>query len=87
METVNKVSEKRPHVVDLIKNGEIDLIINTALGQRTVVDSMSIRRSALLYKVPYVTTLAGARTTAEACAALRGAEPEVRSLQEYHQRG
>ena len=87
VETVNKVSEKRPHVVDLIKNGEIDLIINTALGQRTVVDSMSIRRSALLYKVPYVTTLAGARTTAEACAALRGAEPEVRSLQEYHQRG
>jgi carbamoyl-phosphate synthase large subunit len=84
VETVNKVSETRPHIIDLIKNNEIDLIINTALGERTVRDSTSIRRTALLYKVPYVTTLAGALATAEACAALRGQRLSVKTLQEYH---
>ncbi|MBU2551001.1 MAG: carbamoyl-phosphate synthase large subunit [Proteobacteria bacterium] len=82
--TVNKVSEGRPHIIDLIKNGQIALIINTAQGQRTVIDSMSLRRAALLYKVPYVTTLAGALATAEACQALGRRSLSVKTLQEYH---
>ena len=85
VETVNKVSEGSPHIIDLIKNGEIDLIINTAMGSRTVQDSTSIRRTALLYKVPYVTTLAGALTTAEACEAIKNKDLSVKTLQEYHQ--
>ena len=81
---VNKVSEGRPHAIDLIKNGEIDLVINTALGQRTVIDSESIRRAALLYKIPYSTTLAAAMATTEACKALKNNQATVKSLQEYH---
>jgi carbamoyl-phosphate synthase large subunit len=84
VDVVKKVWEGRPHAIDKIKNNEIALIINTAQGERTVKDAMSIRRTALLYKVPYVTTLAGALTTAEACEALRAMKMEVRSLQEYH---
>jgi carbamoyl-phosphate synthase large subunit len=84
VDVVKKVWEGRPHAIDKIKNNEIALIINTAQGERTVKDAMSIRRTALLYKVPYVTTLAGALTTAEACEALRAMKLEVRSLQEYH---
>ena len=84
VEPVNKVSEGRPHVIDHMKNGEIALVINTSQGERTVKDSTSIRRTALLYKVPYVTTLAGARATAEACGALKDNELTVKSLQEYH---
>ncbi|MFH1091677.1 MAG: carbamoyl phosphate synthase large subunit, partial [Pseudomonadota bacterium] len=82
---VNKVYEGQPHVIDMIKNGEIAFIINTSLGERTVKDSMSMRRTALLYKIPYVTTLSGALASAEACEALRGARVTVKSLQEYHQ--
>jgi carbamoyl-phosphate synthase large subunit len=85
VDLVFKVSEGRPHVIDLVKNGEIALIINTAQGERTVKDSTSIRRAALLYKIPYVTTLAGALCTAEACEALRRQPTTVKSLQEYHQ--
>ena len=74
----------KEYTIDKIKNNEIALIINTAQGERTVKDANSMRRSALLYKVPYVTTLAGALTTAEACEALRAMKLEVKSLQEYH---
>ncbi|MBW2621500.1 MAG: carbamoyl-phosphate synthase large subunit [Deltaproteobacteria bacterium] len=83
-DTVNKVSEGRPHVIDMIKNNKISLIINTSLGKRTVIDSESMRRAALLYKVPYVTTAAGAEATALACAALLKHDLTVKSLQEYH---
>lgn len=86
VELVYKVSErKRPHVLDLLKNNEISLIINTSLGKRTVIDSESLRRTALLYKVPYVTTIAAAGATASACEALRERPFTVNSLQEYHQ--
>ncbi|MBW2090519.1 MAG: carbamoyl-phosphate synthase large subunit, partial [Deltaproteobacteria bacterium] len=64
VEMVNKVYEGRPHVLDMIKNNRIALIINTSLGQRTTIDSESLRRAALLYEIPYVTTVAGARATA-----------------------
>ena len=81
---VNKVSEGRPHVIDVMKNGEMALIINTSMGERTVKDATSLRRTALLYKVPYVTTLAAALATAEACEALRENKLKVKTLQEYH---
>ncbi|SEO71377.1 carbamoyl-phosphate synthase large subunit [Aquisalimonas asiatica] len=62
-ETVNKVREGRPHIVDAIKNDEIDLIINTTEGRQAIADSYSIRREALQHKVSYTTTIAGARAT------------------------
>ena len=66
VERVNKVKEGRPHVVDKIKNDEFDLIINTTAGKQSLGDSYTIRREALLHKVTYFTTLAGARAAVEA---------------------
>ena len=57
---VNKVSEGRPHIVDAIKNGGVQLVFNTTEGAQALADSRSLRRAALLHKVPYYTTLAGA---------------------------
>ncbi|RMD78867.1 MAG: carbamoyl-phosphate synthase large subunit, partial [Gammaproteobacteria bacterium] len=80
---INKVTEGRPHVVDMIKNGEIQLIVNTAEGRQAVADSYTIRREALQRKVSYTTTIAGAEATALALDHLDSLE--VRSLQELHQ--
>jgi carbamoyl-phosphate synthase large subunit len=60
---VNKVYEGRPHIVDMIKNNEIDLIINTTEGRQSIADSYTIRASALQQKVSYTTTIAGAHAT------------------------
>jgi carbamoyl-phosphate synthase large subunit len=60
-EHVNKVQEGRPHVVDMLKNGGIDLIVNTTEGRQAIADSFDIRRTAVQHKVPYTTTVAGAR--------------------------
>ncbi len=79
---VNKVTEGRPHIVDMVKNGEIDLIINTTEGKQAIADSAVIRRSALASKVSYTTTLAGAEAV---CMALAfGEETTVRRLQDLH---
>jgi carbamoyl-phosphate synthase large subunit len=67
---VNKVYEGRPHVVDMIKNGEIDFIINTTEGKQAIADSYTIRASALQQKVSYTTTIAGAHATVRAMARL-----------------
>ena len=67
---VNKVLEGRPHCVDAIRSGEIDLVVNTASGPQSVADSFDIRRSALTHGVPHYTTLAGARAAVHAIAAL-----------------
>jgi len=72
---VNKVAEGRPHIVDMIKNGEIDLIINTVEDMRAVHDSYSIRRAALQRKVTYYTTLAGARAACAGIANMRELRP------------
>lgn len=81
---VNKVTEGRPHIVDMIKNGEISLIVNTVEEKRTAIaDSRSIRTSALGAKVTLFTTVEGARA---ACAGMRHAGPETYSLQELHTR-
>ncbi len=80
---VNKVLEGRPHCVDAIKSGEIQLVINTAAGAQSVTDSFDIRRSALTHGVPHYTTIAGARAAAHAIAALKSGTLEVAPLQAY----
>jgi carbamoyl-phosphate synthase large subunit len=80
---INKVLEGRPHVVDAIKNGDIHLVFNTTEGAGALSDSRSLRRAALLHKVPYYTTLAGAIAAAEGIKAYLGGDLEVRPLQAY----
>jgi carbamoyl-phosphate synthase large subunit len=80
---VNKVLEGRPHIVDALKNGEVQLVFNTTEGAQALSDSMSIRRTALQQKVPYYTTMAGAAAATQAIAALRAGDLDVRPLQSY----
>jgi carbamoyl-phosphate synthase large subunit len=80
--TVLKVHEARPHIVDLLINGEIVLVINTPLGRESHEDDGIIRRTALKYDIPCITTLSGAMACAEGIAALRREGLSVRSLQE-----
>ena len=80
---INKVLEGRPHVVDAIKNGEVQLVFNTTDGALALADCASIRRTALTMKVPYYTTMAGAAAATEAIAALRTGSLEVAPLQSY----
>jgi carbamoyl-phosphate synthase large subunit len=80
---INKVLEGRPHVVDALKNGEIHLVFNTTDGAQALSDSSSIRRAALTLKVPYYTTMAGAKAATEAIAALKAGSLEVAPLQSY----
>jgi carbamoyl-phosphate synthase large subunit len=82
--TVLKVHEARPHVVDQMINGEIDLIVNTPLGRESFEDESAIRRAALKYDIPCITTLSGAMAAAEGIAALRRDGLSVRPLQEMH---
>jgi carbamoyl-phosphate synthase large subunit len=83
-QVVNKVGEGRPHVVDMIKNREIDLVINTTSGKKAMGESLSIRRTALTFDIPYTTTIAGARATALAVKSMIQGELGVRTIQEYH---
>ncbi len=80
---VNKVLEGRPHIVDALKNGEVQLVFNTTEGAQALADSLSIRRTALQMKVPYYTTMAGAAAATQAIAALRTGSLEVAPLQSY----
>jgi carbamoyl-phosphate synthase large subunit len=82
-ERVNKVLEGRPHIVDAITNGEVDIVFNTTEGAKALADSFSIRRSALIYHIPYYTTLAGALAVTEAIKALRAGSLTVAPLQSY----
>ncbi|MDF2370040.1 MAG: carbamoyl-phosphate synthase large subunit [Rhizobiaceae bacterium] len=80
---INKVMEGRPHVEDAIKNRTIHLVINTTSGAKAMSDSKSLRRAALMQKVPYYTTMSGATAAARAIAALTAGNLEVRPLQDY----
>ena len=80
---VNKVMEGRPHIVDTMKNNEVTLVVNTTEGEKSLADSKSIRRTALMMKIPYYTTLAGAEAAVAAIAATRAGPMQVRSLQDY----
>ncbi|SNS04936.1 carbamoyl-phosphate synthase large subunit [Sphingomonas laterariae] len=84
VETVNKVQQGRPHIVDRIKDGGVQLIFNTTEGWQSLQDSQSIRASALLGKVPYFTTAAASVAAAKAIAALQERHLEVRPLQSYY---
>jgi carbamoyl-phosphate synthase large subunit len=80
---VNKVLEGRPHIVDVMKNGAIHLVINTTEGAQAIRDSFELRRTALMNRIPYYTTIAGARAAVRAIAALRAGSLEVTPLQAY----
>jgi carbamoyl-phosphate synthase large subunit len=80
---VNKVLEGRPHIVDAIKNGDVQLVFNTTEGATALADSRSLRRAALLHKVPYYTTLSGAVAATHGIKAYLGGDLEVRALQSY----
>jgi carbamoyl-phosphate synthase large subunit len=84
VEMINKVMEGRPHVVDLIKNKEINFIINTVTGSQAQKDSFSIRRSALQYRIPYTTTISSAKAVVMAIESLLKRELKIKSIQEYH---
>ena len=83
-EYVHKLSEGRPNVLDHIKNGRIQLVINTSLGKRTSSDAYEIRRATLVYGVTYTTTISGAGAMAEAVEALQRGDWGVKTIQEYH---
>jgi carbamoyl-phosphate synthase large subunit len=80
---VFKISEGRPHIVDYIKNGDIQIVINTSIGRKSSGDAYHIRHSALIYNILYTTTIAGARALAEATSAIKEKSWQVCSLQEY----
>jgi len=82
-EQVNKVLEGRPHIVDLMKNGGVQLVFNTTEGSKALADSKDIRRTALLNRIPYYTTLAGAVAVVDAIRALKADSLHVAPLQSY----
>jgi carbamoyl-phosphate synthase large subunit len=83
-ESIFKVNEGRPNAVDLIVNGEVDLVINTPLGKSSFFDEGALRRAAVTHNLPYATTLSAASAAVEAIRAMRGGTVSVRSLQEWH---
>jgi carbamoyl-phosphate synthase large subunit len=84
VEVVLKVIEGSPHVVDYIKDGAVQLLINTTMGKNSIRDSYSIRRAALVYNIPYCTTIPGAFAATHGIKALLDGPLEINSLQEYH---
>jgi carbamoyl-phosphate synthase large subunit len=84
---VNKVSEGRPHVVDMIKNGEIHLIINTPSGRKPKNDEVLIRAGAVQYKIPYTTTISGAQAVVNAIETMKNGDLRVKPLQDYYKAG
>lgn len=84
VEVINKITEGRPHIVDIIKNKEISYIINTTEGAQAKRDSLSIRTTALQYKVPYTTTISGAEAAAQAISKLKSKEMGIKTIQDYH---
>ena len=81
---INKVSLGRPHVIDAIKNGEIQFVINTGLGDESKRDGYLIRRAAIKYNLPYVTTIAGAIAMSKGIGALKAKRLTVQAIQEYY---
>jgi carbamoyl-phosphate synthase large subunit len=83
-ERVLKVYEGRPNIIDAIKNNQIQLIVNTPIGKRSQYDDSYIRKAAIGYKIPYITTTTAAAATVKGIAARQGKDTEVKSLQSYH---
>ena len=82
-QTVNKVLEGSPHIVELIKSGGVQLVLNTTEGAQAISDSFSLRRAALVHHIPYYTTIAGARAAVGAIAKIKAGALEVAPLQSY----
>jgi carbamoyl-phosphate synthase large subunit len=82
-ERVNKVLEGRPHIVDLMKDGKIQLVFNTVDGASALTDSFTLRRTALMHKIAYYTTVSGAKASVEGIAAVQGGALDVAPLQSY----
>jgi carbamoyl-phosphate synthase large subunit len=85
VERVFKVHEGRPHCIDLIVNGQVQLLVNTPLGKAAQTDDYTMRKAAIARRVPYTTTLSAASAACDAVLALRSREVSVRSLQEWHE--
>ncbi len=83
-EKVNKVREGRPHIVDLIINGGVNLVVNTTSSKKEIAESLSIRQTTLAFRIPYTTTIAAAKATAFAIQAMKEGEIGVKTIQEYH---
>ncbi len=83
-EMIAKINEGRPDIVDVIKNGEIQLVINTPIGKASAKDDSYIRKNAIRYGIPYITTVAAAVATANGVAARKDGHDTLKSLQEYH---
>jgi len=83
-DVILKMHEGRPNIVDAIKNGEIQLVINTPTGKLSQYDDSYIRKTAIKYRIPYITTLAAAAAAMWGIATYRHGGMEVRSLQSYH---
>ncbi len=84
VETVNKVTEGRPHIVDQITDMQVDFVINTVHGAQSQKDSYSIRRTTLMKGIPYFTTISAARAAVRGIAAIKKNHLQVKSIQEYH---
>jgi carbamoyl-phosphate synthase large subunit len=84
VETVNKVTEGRPHIVDQITDLQVDLVINTVSGAQSQKDSYSIRRTTLVKGVPYFTTISAAKAAVRGISAIKTRPMQVKSIQEYH---
>jgi len=81
---IKKVHEGRPNITDAIKNGEIHLVVNTPIGKTSLHDDSYIRKAAIRFRIPYITTTAGAIATAKGIASMKSGQGEVLSLQQYH---
>ena len=79
-----KIREQRPHIADDVMNGGIQLVINTPMGKVSKVDDSYIRKAAIRYKVPHITTISAALAAAKGIAAIQKKQPDVQSLQDYH---
>jgi carbamoyl-phosphate synthase large subunit len=84
VEAINKVHQGRPHIVDRMKDGGIAIVLNTTEGRRAIRDSYALRRAALTYKIPYYTTVAGARAVVQAMTAPAARDLAVAPLQSYY---
>jgi carbamoyl-phosphate synthase large subunit len=83
-EPIAKINEGRPNIVDVIKNGDIHLVINTPIGKESAIDDSYIRKTAIRHGVPYITTVAAANAAANGITSFRKGDGGVMSLQEYH---
>jgi carbamoyl-phosphate synthase large subunit len=84
VEVINKVHQGRPHIVDRIKDGGVAIVLNTTEGRRAIRDSYTLRRAALTHKIPYYTTVAGARAVVQAMTAPAARDLAVAPLQSYY---